>query len=215
MSRPSATDQLLGARRTGVVIGCLVVGSIYYCALRAEQHAPAPWLLPIVLVLLGRQARLARQRLAAFDGWDRRWRQMSGEAEQPIAAKRKARPALLVTTGVAWLLTGYWLSTNADANSSAYGAFCLSFVGLGAWGAGAALLSLGRRVFRRGERRAAAKAAPREHIVSVCVRRPWASPSPRQIAAALPEHARALLARKAEPSTAPSGEAQQAPSRSH
>ena len=40
MNRPNSTDLLLGSRRTGTVIGLLVVGSIYYCA-QAADHAPA------------------------------------------------------------------------------------------------------------------------------------------------------------------------------
>ena len=202
MNRPNSTDLLLGSRRTGTVIGLLVVGSIYYCA-QAADHAPALWALPCGLVLLGRKARLARKRVAVANGWDQRWQAMSGEAPDPKAAPRKRRPTLLVTGSVAWLLTAWWLSTH-DANTTPdYAAFAFWFLGLSAWGAGAALLAFSRALLSlaRGTprpdsaARASKRSGPAEQLVTVCPHVPFGSPTLPQITAALPDYCQTLLAR--------------------
>jgi hypothetical protein len=197
MNRPSPSDRMLGRRGGGVVFAGLAVYSIYLWANQA-----APWFVPLLVIVLGRYAHQARQRVEAYRTWSHAWNEMAGipPGQQGAGKRRRQRSFNAIAGPLVWLCLGAWLIANPQGEgTSRYAVLALLFVIFSAWGAGAALLAALRWLRRLGASpaRTSAKDA-REHIVTVVPAIPRTSPGLGAIRAALPAYALELLSRQGD-----------------
>jgi hypothetical protein len=201
MNKPAFSSYVIGNRV--VVIGLFsITGFVTYRYFSQDEHGESiSWLVPAIAVLASRTSLRARRRIVQFTAWKGDWEQMSGASDERRETRRKrqrvTRPIKLLLGSVLAVALWSWLSIHSrESVTDAYGFLGLVAVLLSGWiaiVASAAGVRLARRI--PGFARTAQARRGRSHIVAVCLPVPRASSSLRQIEAALPDYAQALLAR--------------------
>ena len=191
MNPPSQSDYLIANPLSLAAIFVVSLGLLTNCCVQLQNHGSPSWFLPLIALWACREAGNARKRVAAYRSWQRAWQEMSGEAL--IAARKRQRQRIgWVLAGISiWFLMLGWLFAggNAPATPAHYAALLIVII-LPAWAVRAVL----RRVARFIGPAVRSADRPSGHVVSGCLPLPSRSPAPAQIAAALPEYCRALLA---------------------
>jgi hypothetical protein len=195
MNRPSQTDYALTNPLVLAVTFVASLGLLNNFRLQVQNHQSPSLLLPLGALLLCKQVRGARARVAAYRNWQGAWAEMSGEAPRIAAGKRqRQRMGWMLVAFTLWFLLLGWLCENGTTSATpGYTPALLIVLGLTAWAMLSVLRLLGRLIGPVARRSPATRDS--SHVVSACVAVPWRSPGPSEFTRALPKYCVALLTR--------------------
>ena len=206
MIRPALTNYVIGNRPTLAATCCLTAFVLFRWGMQEQHREHISWIIPAVALLMSKASFAARKRVVAYRNWREAWDEMAGAAAQPTQqtpSQRKRVPFAWRLVGfTTWLALLCWLIPHSRENTNEAALFALAWLLLSLWGAVAAVKAFARWVFSPAKAKAAAsprreRGAVRNHIVSVCLKVPWISPSLPRIRARLPDYCQPLLLTRA------------------